>query len=61
VLLDLLLPTGKKLRDSTGQECKQAGGWLTRVAKRVGDAGIVGEILNERELGEIFAGRKPSE
>jgi hypothetical protein len=55
VLLDLILPTGKALRDSTGKECNRAGGWLMKVAERVGDRGVVGEKLSEADLAAIFA------
>jgi hypothetical protein len=54
-LLDLIMPNGKALRDCTGRECRQAGGWLTRVADRVGDHGVVGATLDEQEIAAIFA------
>lgn len=57
ILLDLVLPNGKKLRDCTGRECKKAGGWLIQVGERVGDRGIVGAKLDEAELTAIRAGR----
>jgi hypothetical protein len=56
VLLDLILPNGKKLGDCTGKECRAAGGWLIEVGARVGDRGVVGETLNEAEVAKIFAG-----
>lgn len=58
VLLDLVQPNGKKLRDCTGAECRKAGGWLVNVAKRVGDDGVVGAKLNEAEVASIFKGAK---
>jgi hypothetical protein len=54
VLLDLIMPNGKTLRNCTGRECRQVGGWLTKVADRVGDRGVVGTILDEQELATIF-------
>lgn len=36
VLLDLVMPNGKKLRDCTGDEAGEAGGWLLKVKERVG-------------------------
>jgi hypothetical protein len=54
VLLDLVQPNGKKLRDCTGVECKSFGGWLTKIGDRVGGA-IVGEKLNEAEVTAIWA------
>ena len=55
MLLDLVQPNGKKLRDCTGDECSQAGGWLVQVGNRVGRTGIVGKQLSEAELAAIFA------
>lgn len=55
VMLDLIMPNGKALRDCTGKECRQAGGWLTKVADRVGDHGVVGAALDEQEIAAIFA------
>lgn len=54
VLLDLVLPGGKALRDATGAECEQAGGWYIKVGKRVGKQGIVGATLSEAQVAEIF-------
>lgn len=50
VLMQVTLPTGKTLAESTGAECVAAGGWLARVGERVGPRGIVGEILSESQL-----------
>ena len=55
VLLDLIMPNGKALRDCTGRECRQAGGWLTKIADRVGDRGVVGATLDEQQIAVIFA------
>lgn len=55
VLLDLLMPNGKKLRDCTGKDCKAAGGWLMLVGLRIGDDGIVGQQLGEAELAAMRA------
>jgi hypothetical protein len=54
VLLDLMMPNGKRLRDSTGKECRQTGGWLIKVADRVGDRGVVGAKLSEAEVAKIL-------
>lgn len=61
VLLDLIQPNGKKLRDCTGEECRQAGGWLTAVGDRIGPDGIVGKQLSEAEVVGIFANSTPPE
>jgi hypothetical protein len=56
VLLDLVMPNGKLLRDSTGEECEQAGGWLVQVGARVGRTGIVGALLSDADLVAMRAG-----
>ncbi len=52
-LMDLVLSTGKTLRDSTGAECEAEGGFLARVGKAVGPKGIVGKKMNEADLVEL--------
>ena len=55
VLLDSLLPGGKRLRDATGKECLQAGGdWIRWVGESVGEQDIIGATLSEAELIRIF-------
>lgn len=50
-LLDMILPTGKTLRDSSREELIALGGWAAKVAdnlhegQTVGDAGLSEEIL----------------
>jgi hypothetical protein len=53
ILLDLVQPNGKPLRKCTGRECRGFSGWHARIADRVGDDGIVGEVLTEAEVVEI--------
>jgi hypothetical protein len=54
VLMNLMLPHGKRLRDSTGAECgrlaNKMGLWLRRIAEQVGPREIVGEVLNEEDV-----------
>jgi hypothetical protein len=57
ILLDLVMPNGKKLRDCTGNECGEFGGWLLKIKERVGSA-IVGDELSEKQLAKIFAANK---
>ena len=56
VLLDMVLPSGKSLRDSTGKECKKAGGWLTKVAALLKPTQKVGDVLSESKVKELFRG-----
>jgi hypothetical protein len=57
ILLDLVQPNGKKLRDCTGKECREAGGWLIKVADRIGDHGVVGATLDEAAVAAIFSAK----
>lgn len=54
ILLDIVLPSGKALRDSTGGDCAMAGGWLSNIAQYVGANQIVGETLSESEVRLLF-------
>lgn len=54
MLLDLVQPNGKKLRDCSSEECRQAGGWLSAVGDRIGDDGIAGDQLSEADLAELY-------
>lgn len=57
-LLQLPMPNGKRLQDSTKEECAKAGGWLTRVAAKVPPRKKVGEVLSEADLAKLWRGRK---
>lgn len=60
VLLDLMLPNGKKLRDTTGGECAdlgvKVGAWLANLAARVPVDELVGQVLEETEVRQIYEG-----
>lgn len=53
VLLDLLLPSGKLLRDATFAECAQAGGWYAKVSAMGKPNQIVGKVLTEQQLRRV--------
>ena len=55
ILLDMVLPTGKKLRDSTGAECAKAGGFFSEVARYLKPTEVVTKHLNEAELRNIWS------
>lgn len=55
VLLDLVLPTGKALRDSTGAECEKAGGFYAEIAKHLKPTQVVDRHLSENDLQNIKA------
>jgi hypothetical protein len=50
VLLDLMLPNGKVLREATGADCAKAGGWFAAIAKKVKPKQVVGAVLSEEQL-----------
>lgn len=57
LLLDLVMPNGKSLRDSTGKECAKAGGWYTKIAMRVPPGTKVGKALSEDQLRALWRTR----
>lgn len=50
ILMNLNLPSGKKLRDATFAECAEAGGWFIAVARHGEPEQIVGKVMTEDEL-----------
>lgn len=54
VLMDLVMANGKPLRDCTGRECSKFGGWLNKVAGKIGANGVVGKNLSESDLQKMF-------
>jgi hypothetical protein len=55
MLLDIVtLPNGKSLRDSTGKDCAKAGGWLSKLAEKVGPKQRVGATLSEEEVRSVW-------
>lgn len=58
LLLDMVLPNGKPVRDCTGGDCRTlgaaVGGWLGAVADRVGPEQVVGEVLTEQQLADLY-------
>lgn len=57
-LLEMVLPNGKQLRQCSGAECKamapRIGGWLSRVAGKVGSKKLVGDVLTEESVRELY-------
>jgi hypothetical protein len=54
VLLDLVQPNGKALRDCTGKDCTKFGGWLANIAKKVKPTEKVGDVLSESEVRKLM-------
>ena len=53
VLMDLQLPSGKKLRDATFAECGAAGGWFKVLATKGKPSQVVGKVLTEQDLQKL--------
>lgn len=60
VLLDMVLPNGKKLRHATGSDCKafapKFGIWFGNIARKLKPGDVVGKVLTEKEVREIYDG-----
>lgn len=58
-LMDLLLPHGKTLGNSTGADClvlgPRVGKWLQVIGKEVPSGRLVGKTLTEKKVREIYA------
>lgn len=54
VLLDMVLPNGKPLRDCTGKDCAKAGGWLSKIAGAIKPTDKVGAALNEEQVRKFY-------
>lgn len=58
LLMDIVLPTGKKLRNSTGAElaelAERIGGWFILIAERVKPGQKVGDVLSEKQVRELY-------
>lgn len=55
VLLDIVMPDGKKLRQATGAECRRAGGFYAEIAKHIKATQVVDKHLTEADLQNIRA------
>lgn len=54
VMLDLVMPNGKTIRDCTGHEMASFGTRFKKVAARVGKVNSVGSVLSEDELQKLM-------
>ncbi len=54
ILLDYLMPNGKRLRNSTFLECLVAGGWLSTIGAKGELTAIVGKVLDEAAVHAIW-------
>lgn len=54
ILMEMIMPSGKTLRKSTGRECAMAGGWLNEVSKLIAPDEVVGDRLTEEEISEVL-------
>lgn len=58
ILLDMVLPNGKALRDCTGRECERlgnkVGAWLGKVAGKIKPNETVGDVLDEAAVRKLY-------
>lgn len=54
VLMDFILPNGKKIRDASFGDLRDAGGWLSEVGLQRPRHYIVGHYLTEKDLHNVF-------
>jgi hypothetical protein len=58
MLLEMVLPNGKALKDCTGNECQEMsarlGPWLAAVAERVQPTQLVGDALTEDQVRDLY-------
>jgi hypothetical protein len=54
ILMNLVMPNGKMLKDSTFAECADIGGWYAKIASRVAPEEVVGNVLSEEQLRKIL-------
>jgi len=57
VLLDLVMPNGKPLRDCKGKDLTRIGGWAGKLAKMLKPNEIVGKVLKESTIRKVWSGR----
>jgi hypothetical protein len=59
LLLEMVMPNGKLLRDCNGAECSKlsakVGGWLMRISKQIKPNDIVGDKLTEQQVRQLYA------
>jgi hypothetical protein len=54
ILLDLIMPNGAPLRDCTGKDCSDFGGWFKKIADMVKPRQRVGSILSEDQVRALY-------
>ncbi|MUO30825.1 MULTISPECIES: hypothetical protein [Rhizobium/Agrobacterium group] len=60
ILMDMIMPNGKPLRDCTARDCEAAGGWLQSLASLVPPDEKVGSALTENDVRKAFQGAQES-
>jgi hypothetical protein len=54
LLLDLITPNGKPLRNCTGQECRALGSWYAQLGQKVPANKTVGNCLSENQVYRLW-------
>jgi hypothetical protein len=53
LLLDLIMPNGKSLRENTKEDCANTSGWMAKLAARLKPGQTVGAALSEKQVRAI--------
>ena len=56
-LFNMIMPNGKALRECTGAECVQFGGYFIKIGKAVGAKEIVGNVMASGDITSLLEGR----
>ena len=54
VLMDLVMPSGKTLRDATGKDCVKAGGFFAKIGAKLKPSQVVGRSMSEADLRKLW-------
>lgn len=55
MLMDIVLPNGKTLRESTGADCRKVGGWMAEICKAVKPQQVVSDVLSEHGVRHLYS------
>jgi hypothetical protein len=54
LVLDLVMPNGKSLRDCTGAYARKCGGVISKIAAKVKPGQLVGQAITEKQAQQIW-------
>ena len=57
LVLDIVMPNNKRLRECTGQYGKSLGGWIARIAGKVKPTDIIGTVVSDDQAQKLWRER----